>query len=274
MAKIVDYREISLDDLVIGKGQVRTESVNTEIDYLANSIETQGLLQPIVVCQARDKNKWEILTGQRRFLAHKLLRKPTITAAILDEKVEEAEAKAISITENLIRRKLSGKELKDGLLYLYNIYGSIKDVHSATGIPIKDVRENIKYPRLIPELRKQVDDQKCDIGVALKAQDASVDSKGSPNPELALQLAGEMKQMNNAQQKKFLEGHKKNSTKPIDDAIEEAKSSANITQIVVALSQSAHSALRVYAREEQTNQGDAAATLIEKALADHGLLEV
>lgn len=68
MAKIIEYRQISLDDLVIGKGQVRTQDTHRDVDQLAESIEKQGLLQPIVVCQAAKIGKWEILTGQRRFL--------------------------------------------------------------------------------------------------------------------------------------------------------------------------------------------------------------
>ena len=134
MARIIEYRDILLDDLVIGQGQVRTESPGKGIEELAKSIDVQGLLQPIVVCAARSEGKWEILTGQRRFLAHKLLKRQTIPAAVLDARVDEREAKAISITENLMRRKLSGKELKDGILYLYNIYGSVNDVVTATGL--------------------------------------------------------------------------------------------------------------------------------------------
>ena len=141
MAKIIEYREISLNELVIGKGQARTHDLAKGIDELATSIKAQGLLQPILVCPARESGKLEILTGQRRFLAHKMLKKERISAAILDERVEESQAKTISITENLIRRKLSGKELKDGILYLYNIYGSIKDVVETTGLPYSDVRD-------------------------------------------------------------------------------------------------------------------------------------
>ena len=107
MAKIVEYRDIPLDDLVIGKGQVRTQSPGKEVEDLARSIESQGLLQPIVVCVARERSKWEILTGQRRFLAHKQLKRNVISAAVLDERVDEGQAKAISITENLVRRQLS-----------------------------------------------------------------------------------------------------------------------------------------------------------------------
>lgn len=119
MPKITEYRDLPLDDLVIGKGQVRTSEIGKDIEELANSIKVQGLLQPIVVCESKEQpEKWEILTGQRRFLAHKRLRKQSITAAILDGHVDEQTAKAISITENLIRRKLSGKDLIDGVTYL------------------------------------------------------------------------------------------------------------------------------------------------------------
>ena len=135
MAKIIEYRDIPLDNLVIGKGQVRVQKPGRGIGDLARSIETQGLLQPIIVGPARKEGKWEILAGQRRFLAHKhpRLQRESIVAAVLDERVSEGEAKAISITENLIRRQLSGKERKDGILYLYNLYGSLKDVVETTG---------------------------------------------------------------------------------------------------------------------------------------------
>ena len=159
MAKIVEYREIPLDDLTIGMLQARVQDIGKGIEDLAESIKVQGLLQPIVVCPAREAGRWEILTGQRRFLAHKKLKRASITAAVLDERVEQREAKAISITENLIRRKLSGRELKDGILYLYNVYGSIKDVVETTGLPYTAVRDYVKYPRLLPELKAMVNDQ-------------------------------------------------------------------------------------------------------------------
>lgn len=273
MAKIVTYKDISLDALTISKGQVRVHDVARDIDILAESIEVQGLLQPIVVCPARQEGKWEILTGQRRFLAHKKLGRMKISAAVLDERVEEGEAKAISITENLIRRKLSGKDLKDGILYLYNIYGSVKDVCEATGLPRDQVNNYVKYPRLLPELKPLVDDQSIDINAAVKAQDASVDDHGIPNPEVAVKLAQEMASMSNAQRKRLVQERKLAPEKPIDDIIEEAKSSAKVIQIVATVTQDTHRAIQRYAREENTTQDAATVTLIEEALTSHGLLE-
>ncbi len=273
MAKIVEYRDIPLDDLVIGLGQVRTDNTGAGVEELAASIESQGLLQPIVVCEATKPEKWEILTGQRRFLAHKMLKRETISAAVLDGRVGEAQAKAISITENLIRRKLSGKELKDGILYLYNIYGSVKDVVKTTGLPNREVRDYVKYPRLAEPLKDMVDEGKVDINAALRAQDSATDDDGVVHTEDALALAKEMASMSGAQRKKVAQDRKNNPDKPVADVIEDAKSGARVIQIIAEVTLDTHQAIRTVAREEGMNQGEATVCLIEEALNGRGLLE-
>lgn len=277
MARIEEYRDIPLDDLVIGKGQVRTQNLGKELEDLARSIEAQGLLQPIVVCAARDEGKWEILTGQRRFLAYKEhLRGPewdSIPAAVLDARVDEWQAKAISITENLIRRQLSGKELKDGILYLYKHYGSVQDVVQTTGLSRTKVQDYVKYPRLLPELKKMVDDGTVDINAAVKAQDASNDDDGIPDPEVAAMLAQEMAPMSGVQRKKVAQERREHPERPVDEVIERAKTGARVIQIVATLTRDTHAALQEFAKEEDTTQDEAAAALIEEALAGRGLLE-
>ena len=270
MAKIIDYRDVSLDDLVIGKGQVRVQDPGKGIEDLAISIDKQGLLQPILICEAREPGKWEILTGQRRFLAHKRLNREAIAAAVLDERVDEAQAKAISITENLIRRQLTGRELKDGILYLYKIYGSVTDVVEATGISRTKVCDYVKYPRLTAVLKRMVDDNEIDINAATKAQDAAADDDGVADPEVAVKLAWTMNRMTNVQRKKLAEKRKANRDRPIDDVIEEAKTGAKVIQILATVTQDTHRAIQDVAREEGTNQDEAVATLIEEALAGRG----
>ena len=273
MAKIVEHRSIPLDDLVIGKAQARVQDVGKGIEDLAKSIKVQGLLQPIVVCKATQEGKWEILTGQRRFLAHKMLKMKSIAAAILDERVKDGEAKAISITENLIRRKLSGKDLIDGITYLYKNYGTAKAVADATGIPYNDVRQYVKYPRLVPEMKELVDAGKVDVKVALKAQDAATESDGEPDLKAAITLAGVMEKMTGVQQKKVAQDRKRNPDRPIEETIEAAKSGSKVTQIVVTVTQDTHNAIRQFATEEETSQDEAAASLIEEALVGRGLLK-
>lgn len=272
MAKIIEYRDIPLDQLTIGKGQARTQDIGKDIDELAQSIDAQGLLQPIVVCPAQEDGKWEILTGQRRFLAHKRLGKNTISAAVLDQRTPEEEAKAISITENLMRRKLSGKELTDGILFLYKIYGTIKAVVQTTGLPYKDVKDHIKYPRLLPELKRMVDDHKIDINAAVKAQDAAADDDDEPNPEVAIKLAKEMAPMTGVQRKKLVKTRKEHPEKPIDDIIEDSKTGSRVTQIIATVTQDTHDAVQKFAHSEETTQDEAAAMLIEEALVERGFL--
>lgn len=271
MARIVDYRDIPLDDMVISKGQVRTTDLGKDLDELARSIEVQGLLQPIVVCPAEAPGRWEILTGQRRFLAHKQLQRKTISAAVLDERVDVATAKAISITENIIRRRLSPREKKDGITYLYKLYGSITDVVEATGLPSRDVRAYVKYPRLVPEMKKLVDDGEVDIQVALKAQDALTDH-GPLIVEDAVKLAREMAQMSGVQQTKTIRDLKTNPDATIEDTVEHGKTGGRVTQIIATVTEDTRVALRRFASEEKRNQDEAAVALIEESLIRRGLL--
>lgn len=268
MAKVIEYREISLDDLTIGKGQVRTGEPGKDIEELMESIKVQGLLQPIVVCRSDEQGKWEILTGQRRFLAFKLLERKSIPAAILDEVVDERHAKAISITENLIRRNLSGTELIEGITFLYNRYGgSIKMVVNATGISERKVREYVKYERLLPELKEMVDEGTVNISVALKAQDAAAAGGDEvSNPQDAIVLAKEMSQMVEPQRKKLVQERKADSSLSVSDAIERAKTGGKVTQIIVTLTDATHSALQQFSKKNHATQDEAAALLIEAGL--------
>ena len=272
MAKIVEYRDVPLDDLTIGKAQARTSPSMADVDELASSIEKLGLLQPIVVCESVEAGRWEILTGQRRFLAHRRLGRESIPAAILDERVPEAQAKAISITENLIRRNLSGKELVDGVTHLYNHYGSQKAVVEATGLPAGDVRSYVKYPRLKPELKELVDDGAVDVKVALKAQDTSVGPDGQPIVADAVKLARAMGDMSGVQQKKLTKVREQVPEGSVDELIERAKSADKVTQINATVTMDVHAALRSVAVDEGMNQDETAAMLIEEALMERGVL--
>ena len=178
MAKIKGIKDIPLEDLVIGKGQVRVRDVGKEIDELADSISKVGLLEPIVVCPAEKAGKFQILTGQRRFLAHQQLRKKTIMALILDEPVDEMSAKALSLTENLIRRDLNSRDLIDACTALYKKYGSVQAVADETGLPHYKVAQYVKYERLPKELRALVDADECERHAAEIFRARGVDELG------------------------------------------------------------------------------------------------
>src|SRR5580704_9140241 len=98
-----EVREIPLNQLDVGTAQVRVD-MKSGIDDLAQSIQKQGLLQPIYVISKPD-GRYEILAGQRRFLACQKLGHKTIRAIVTDaEAVDDDTRVSISLTENLVRR--------------------------------------------------------------------------------------------------------------------------------------------------------------------------
>ena len=268
MAKIVDFKDIPLDDLEIGKGQVRLRDVGRDIDELADSIRKVGLLEPIVVAPPGSSGKYEIILGQRRFLAHRELGLATITAGVLSERVEEIKAKVLSVTENLVRRDLNRKDLIDVCTYLHKQYGSMKDVADETGLRPERVSEYVKYDRLSPKLKKVVDSGDADLRAALRAQDA-LSIEGEPDSQEAVKLATEMSRMSGAQQER-IQKELADSTASVDEVIEQAKSGGKVTQLVVTLGQQAHNSLQHFASDEGTSMAEAAAQLIENGLSLNG----
>jgi ParB family chromosome partitioning protein len=267
MSQIVDTKELSLDDLVIGQGQIRLQGVGTGIKELADSIAKKGLLQPIVVAPING-GKFEILLGQRRFLAHKELELPTIRAQILDEAVDPMEAKVLSLTENMMRRDISRKDKIDVCTVLYKRYGTMKDVADATGLPYREVSQYVKYDRLKAELKELVDSNVVGVDVALKAQDA-VEATGYDSDD-AVMLAKELEPMSGAARDQLVKFAQEPSDRPMSEVIEESKEQTKVTQVIVTLGPRAHAALQEVATEEGTTQDDAAGDLLGEALRTRG----
>ncbi len=268
MAKIVEFKDIPLNDLVIGTSQVRVSDVKKDIDELAESIRKVGLLEPILVAPLEDSEKYEIILGQRRFLAHQRLSEKTITAGILDERLDEIDAKVLSVTENLVRSDLNRKDLIDVCTYLYKHYASVGAVAEETGLSPEKVGEYVKYDRLIPELKKVVDSGEANLKAALRAQDALATDSPS-DPQKAVKLAKEMTGMIGAQQDKIKKELIDDPAASVDKAIEDAKSGEKVTQIAVTLGHQVHRSLRRFAKDEEIPIDEAAAMLIEKSGLAH-----
>ncbi len=270
---LLTYKRISLDDLVIDTAQVRNRDVAKELDELVDSIRRVGLLEPIVVCPAEESGKFAIITGQRRFLAHRELQEEDIWAAVLSERVSETEAKVLSLTENLVRRDLNSRDLVDVCTYLFRQYGSLRAVSDETGLSYEKVRQYVKYEQLHEPLKALVDRNEVSIQTALRAQQAaSIESP--PNIEEAVQFAKAMAPMSGVQQKKIVENRQSEPDRPADDVIEDAKAGARITQVVVTLSSEVHGALGRYAESQGTNTDDAAGMLIRDGLYINDFLEI
>jgi ParB family chromosome partitioning protein len=266
MRKDTTIEEISLSDIEIGQSQVRTD-LSSGIDDLAASISKQGLLQPIFAARLTN-GKYEILAGQRRFLACKKLGLTSIRAVVTDaSKVDELERVAISLSENLVRKDNSQKELIDACTKLFKRYGSLKMVADETGLSASLVSQYVKYDQLVPSLKEKVDSAKIDMKVALQAQKAATSADGSVDEVAAEKFAAELSPLSNQQRRSFVKVATEDPTESLEEKIEKGRKQPVLKQVVITLEDSLHKALQKFAHDESINQDEAAVTLIEDGLS-------
>ncbi|MCL1946433.1 MAG: ParB/RepB/Spo0J family partition protein [Chitinivibrionia bacterium] len=104
---------ISISQIEPNPFQPRIDFDNEQIEELAKSIKEQGLLQPIVVRKTSD-DKYQIVSGERRFRALKLLNEKEI-AAIIREDVDDKQMLELALVENIQRENLN--EIETALSY-------------------------------------------------------------------------------------------------------------------------------------------------------------
>ncbi len=273
MPAVTSYRELSIDALVIDRFQVRKQNVGERLEDLAKSIEKYGLLQPIVVCKSTAQpGKWEIVSGQRRYLAHKqILHKTTIMAGIIEGVLSYEEGIALSASENVVRLDMTRKDLIDLCADLHKRYGSIKDVAAETGLPYDMVRKYIRYDGLPEDLQKKVDDGAINVDLAMKVQDAA-SAAGSYSTRAADELLGALKKVDNPIQKKILKLTRDNPGVPIAKIVEKAEQPDNTLKLQLVLGESLARPLRQYAEEEGTDERSAVESFIEDSLKANGYL--
>ena len=191
MADLKEVQELKLDDLTLSKGQVRTK-VGEGIDELAESIRVLGLLEPIVVTPSSKAGKYEILTGQRRFLAHKRLKK-TDDFGHRQNRHDRRTPRQGNLGHRKRDAPRSNQEGVDRFLHV-----TVQEIRVHQG----RLRGNrtaaghgglyVKYDRLVPKLKKLVDDGEVNMKTALRAQDAA-SVTGVTNEEEAVVFAKAMK---------------------------------------------------------------------------------
>jgi putative nucleotidyltransferase with HDIG domain len=96
----------------------RSLPADGEIQRLAASIRVHGLLQPVVV--RTTGKEYEIVCGQRRFLACKALGLPEIVAVV--RSLDDRQAFELSLAENVRREPLSLEERREILRRLSSLY--------------------------------------------------------------------------------------------------------------------------------------------------------
>ena len=156
---------IVVDKLYVSDINVRKTNI-AEITELANSIDVNGLINPITVRKDND-DKYEIIAGQRRYLAMKELHKHTIPCNIIianDEKSEE-----MSLIENLQKNNLSNCDKVKSFSKLYQTYANDYDkIKSLVKVSKATIKKYLRIKDLTIEVLEKLDaNDKTNINVPI-----------------------------------------------------------------------------------------------------------
>ena len=87
--------------------QARKKFDQIKLEELRDSISKNGILQPLIV-QKLENNQYELIAGERRLRASKMLKLESVPCLIKD--VSKRDAVVLGIVENIQRSKLSSIE--------------------------------------------------------------------------------------------------------------------------------------------------------------------
>ena len=113
------FKIIEMEKIISGKN-IRNER-DTDIQELADSIETNGLINPILV-KPIGNGKYEVVAGHRRYEAVKRLGLPHIECNITEE-TSEKDLLLAQVAENIQRKNMSALELVEVFENMKKQYG-------------------------------------------------------------------------------------------------------------------------------------------------------
>lgn len=215
--------EVDMSKITAGTSQARQRNVKvSDDDDLVSSIKKDGLLSPIIVRRKED-GTFEVVVGQRRFLAHQILKKPTIKACVLEGSVSELDAKKISLIENLARKDMKRADYTDAVQSFMDHYNNTATVAEELGISTTTVRKYLSISRLPTEIREDVSQKKYTVDHATRVLDMLGGDESKVNIEKLRKTAEILRTLSNPVQKKVVEIGKHEPTTPIHKIVEKAK---------------------------------------------------
>jgi ParB family chromosome partitioning protein len=113
-------RTLGIDELQSGKYQPRSHMEQSALNELAESIKSQGVMQPILV-RPLAAGGYEIVAGERRWRAARLAGLTTVPALI--KEIPDQQALAAALIENIQREDLNPLEEAIGIQRLIQEFG-------------------------------------------------------------------------------------------------------------------------------------------------------
>lgn len=263
--KNLELEDLPLDKIDISISNVRKSNLEEGIEELANSIREIGVQQPIVVFQKGDR--YELVIGQRRYLACKKLNLKNIPALITTVK-DETDAIIKSFSENIHRLELEYRDKMQVATVLLKKFGSKDKVARYLGVNTQTVRRWLGYKDLSEDIKEMVDEGKLGANTALKIW------RGIPNEKKAVEIAKKVKEIpRSADRTAMIDIAQENPSKSPEEIVKIIKERSITKKITLHVTQRVYEALVQASKEYQSNKEDVAKEALENWLKKRGFIK-
>ena len=158
------FDEIDINHIEINPNQPRKEFKEENLKELSESISNHGIIQPITV-RKLNKNKYQLISGERRFRASKISNLKVIPAFI--RKAGDNEMLELALIENIQRENLNSLEIA---ISYKKLVDDLKINHEELGKRVGKDRSTINnYLRLLklpPSIQNGLIKNKIQMGHA------------------------------------------------------------------------------------------------------------
>ncbi len=161
-----NINKLLISDLVSNKFQPRKLFNEENLQDLANSIRERGIIQPIVVRKSNDdKSKFEIIAGERRWLAAQKAGLHEVPVLIIQ--ADDLKSLELAIVENVQRDDLNAVEEAEGYQRLINDFSyDHEKVAKFIGKSRSHITNFLRLLTLPPKVLKLIGQKKISPGHA------------------------------------------------------------------------------------------------------------
>ena len=162
----IQKNRLSVSDLVPNKYQPRKIFDEENLNELANSIKERGILQPIIVRKSdKDQSKFEIIAGERRWLAAQKVGLHDVPVVITE--ADDLKSLEFAIVENVQRHDLNPLEEAQGYKNLIDDFSYDQEkVSKFIGKSRSYITNSLRILSLPSDVIKLVDNKKISAGHA------------------------------------------------------------------------------------------------------------
>ncbi len=219
-----ELRELDIDLVQRGPWQPRVHFDEEALQELADSISTQGVVQPIVVRKAAG-GVYEIVAGERRWRASQLAGLQTIPAVI--KSFDDQTAAAVSLIENIQRENLNPLEESNALLRLISEFDM---THQQVADTVARSRASVSNLLRLQDLNEDVKTLLAERQIEMGHARALLGVSGAEQSRLAKEVAKKGLSVRETEQLVRRQSDKKPKAKPM-------KKDPNITRLESELSE-------------------------------------